>query len=199
MPRRGPIPSGKTTRERILDVASRLFVERGYAATSVRDIAAELGISNPSLYHHFASKERLLEELLAEPRERIAAALRAAPPERAADRASWIVGGLVDALEAHSGVVVAALQDAGTSIEFERRAAVPQESDVRALLGELVADDHPELRITMAIAAVKGAALHLTRRSRDGDEFVERLRAERAAIVAITLNCLTGELPGGAG
>ena len=39
-------------RERVLHVAERLFMERGYAAVTLRDIAKELGIRQPSLYYH---------------------------------------------------------------------------------------------------------------------------------------------------
>lgn len=52
------------TREVILEAAERLFAERGFAATSVRDIVGEAGTSAPSLYHFFGSKENLLVELI---------------------------------------------------------------------------------------------------------------------------------------
>ncbi len=47
-------------RRAIEDVASELFRERGYAATSVRDIARALDIQGPSLYAHVTSKEDVL-------------------------------------------------------------------------------------------------------------------------------------------
>ncbi len=51
----------ETSRRReIEDVASSLFRERGYAATSVRDIARALDIQGASLYAHVASKEEVL-------------------------------------------------------------------------------------------------------------------------------------------
>jgi AcrR family transcriptional regulator len=53
-----------TTRERILTEASRLFAERGYDGTSTRQIADAVGIRQPSLFHHFASKQAIMEELL---------------------------------------------------------------------------------------------------------------------------------------
>ena len=47
-------------RRAIEDVASTLFRERGYAATSIRDIARVLEIRGASLYAHVASKEDVL-------------------------------------------------------------------------------------------------------------------------------------------
>ena len=46
-------------KQEILKAAIKLFGERGLAATSIRDIAAESGYTNPALYKHFASKEDL--------------------------------------------------------------------------------------------------------------------------------------------
>ena len=51
-------------RRRILDEAATLFLERGYAATSLRHIAAAVGMKAGSLYYHFTSKEALLEAIL---------------------------------------------------------------------------------------------------------------------------------------
>lgn len=53
-----------STRERALRVASTLFLERGYEGTSLVEIARELGISTPSLYWHFKSKQDLLYQFL---------------------------------------------------------------------------------------------------------------------------------------
>lgn len=51
-------------RQQIVAIATRLFAAQGYAATTVRDIADEAGILSGSLYHHFSSKEALLEEIV---------------------------------------------------------------------------------------------------------------------------------------
>lgn len=55
---------GPEGRRRILDLAAALFLERGYAGTSLRDIAAAVGMKAGSLYYHFASKEALLQAIL---------------------------------------------------------------------------------------------------------------------------------------
>jgi TetR/AcrR family transcriptional regulator, cholesterol catabolism regulator len=53
----------KGTLERLFDTAAGLFWEKGYAATSTREIAAALGIQQASLYYHIASKEDLFYQL----------------------------------------------------------------------------------------------------------------------------------------
>lgn len=54
------LPRADNRLKLILDEAARLFREKGYAATSMRDIAAEAGMLPGSLYYHFAAKEDLL-------------------------------------------------------------------------------------------------------------------------------------------
>lgn len=51
-------------RQLLLDAAERLFVEKGYGATRMEDIAAEAGVSKGSVYLEFASKEALLMALI---------------------------------------------------------------------------------------------------------------------------------------
>lgn len=55
---------GARTRERAQQVALRLFTEQGYEATSLRQIADELGINKASLYYYFDGKEAILQSLL---------------------------------------------------------------------------------------------------------------------------------------
>ena len=51
-------------RDRILDEAASLFLKQGYEAASVRRIAEAVGMQAASIYHHFNSKEDLLEVIL---------------------------------------------------------------------------------------------------------------------------------------
>ncbi|HEY2213664.1 MAG TPA: helix-turn-helix domain-containing protein, partial [Acidimicrobiales bacterium] len=53
----------KSTRERILDVAMDLFIEKGYDKTSLREIAEQLGFTKAALYYHFSSKDDMLMAL----------------------------------------------------------------------------------------------------------------------------------------
>ncbi|MEH3138215.1 MULTISPECIES: TetR/AcrR family transcriptional regulator [Mycolicibacterium] len=51
-------------RDELLQLAATMFAERGLKATTVRDIADSAGILSGSLYHHFKSKEQMVEEVL---------------------------------------------------------------------------------------------------------------------------------------
>lgn len=55
---------GARTRARILDTAERLFAEKGYSGTTLRDVAAASGLRIPSLYNHFPSKDSLYAAVL---------------------------------------------------------------------------------------------------------------------------------------
>lgn len=57
-------PESPTTRERILREASVLFAQKGYHGTSTREIATAVGIQQPSLFHHFESKDAIMSELI---------------------------------------------------------------------------------------------------------------------------------------
>lgn len=57
-------PSG--ARGRLLTEAARLFREKGYERTTVRDLAAAVGIQSGSLFHHFRTKEDILKAVMVE-------------------------------------------------------------------------------------------------------------------------------------
>ncbi|MPY93625.1 MAG: TetR family transcriptional regulator [Acidimicrobiia bacterium] len=56
--------SPATRRQEILDVAAAVFARQGIANTTVRDIGEEAGILSGSLYHHFSSKDEIVEEII---------------------------------------------------------------------------------------------------------------------------------------
>lgn len=63
-PRRGPYRNGARTRAQIVEAASRVFAESGYAGGSLRQIAARVGVSPASILQHFGSKEGLLTAVM---------------------------------------------------------------------------------------------------------------------------------------
>ncbi|MFD0308999.1 TetR/AcrR family transcriptional regulator [Streptomyces sp. NPDC127119] len=63
-----PVPPGRrerkkaATRQKIADAAMRLFLERGYDAVGIREVAAEADVAVTTLFSHFAAKEALVFE-----------------------------------------------------------------------------------------------------------------------------------------
>lgn len=96
--------------------AGRLFAERGYYGTSMRDIGRELGLLGSSLYSHIASKEDLLVEVVYRGATvfQEAAERGLSTPGTAADRLRALIAG-------HIGVVIDHLDEVRTFL-FEARA-----------------------------------------------------------------------------
>jgi len=90
-------------RDELTRIAARLFAEKGYQGTSLADLAGELGMQKPSLYHHIASKEDLLWEVAAEGAAAFHVGLDAVPERAPA------VEKIRLALRAHLAVVAAQL------------------------------------------------------------------------------------------
>ena len=59
-------PRRELVREQLVTAAAKLFHDRGYAQTSLNDIAAEIGLGRSSIYHYFRNKEEILAELVRE-------------------------------------------------------------------------------------------------------------------------------------
>ncbi|GAA3797973.1 TetR/AcrR family transcriptional regulator [Streptomyces chiangmaiensis] len=64
MARKKSLGDGPVLRGQILECASRLFYERGFGATSIRDIAEGVGISSSTMYHHFTNKRDVLHAIV---------------------------------------------------------------------------------------------------------------------------------------
>ena len=57
-------PKAAATRQRLLDLAADLFIEHGYDAVSLRDIAVAAGVTKGAIYGHFRSKGQMLVEVI---------------------------------------------------------------------------------------------------------------------------------------
>jgi AcrR family transcriptional regulator len=95
-------PRQDNRRAQLLDAAARLFRERGFHATSMRDIAKAVGMLSGSIYYHFDSKEDMLAAVYQEGERRVAEAVDAAV---AAETKPW--QRLEAACAAHLGALIA--------------------------------------------------------------------------------------------
>ncbi|GGR12633.1 TetR/AcrR family transcriptional regulator [Agromyces mediolanus] len=110
-------------RQGILDVAVTAFNEYGYDATSMGVLAERLGLSKSAIYHHFASKDEILEQALDTALSGLEAVVAdaALTADRAADRLDRVLRGAVHVLVEQLPSVTLLLRVRGNT-EVERRA-----------------------------------------------------------------------------
>jgi AcrR family transcriptional regulator len=152
----------------ILRAAIKLFSTRGLVATSIRDIAAESGYTNPALYKHFASKEDLALQLFETCHARVwtscSAALAAEPTfdrKLEAYVAQWL-----ELVDEHPRVI-AFLSDSARVLWPKARGSVRQQTMI-GLARSLVLSASPSGRaagsnVDVAAAAVQGTLAELAR------------------------------------
>lgn len=112
-------------RDTVLRTAIDLFIQQGYDATSISDLAGELGVTKSAVYHHFASKEELLaaalDEALTGLDAVVAEAVRTDDGRSAAQRLRVTVESAVRLLAEHRPAVTLLLRVRGNS-ELEQAA-----------------------------------------------------------------------------
>lgn len=107
--------STRRSREDVVEAAGRLFAERGYHGTSMRDLGKELGLLGSSLYAHVSSKQDLLVEVVEE-----GARLFNASAERALATEGTAAGRLDALIAGHVDVVLGNIEVARTFLNEAR-------------------------------------------------------------------------------
>jgi AcrR family transcriptional regulator len=131
-------PKSAGTRKTLLDVAARLFIERGYSAVSMRDIAAAAKLTKGAVYGHFRSKGQLLVETI-----RWKLAERDHAPDFREAVADPVTGTtlMYDVSGRETRV-----------LEVDAAAAARHDADVASGLAELYLERHERIRDAMAAA-----------------------------------------------
>lgn len=113
----------------IIAEATRLFAERGFAGTNLKDIAEATGLTRPALYHYVSSKEDILAKLVTELAELPAQALKAVSVEK----------GLTEPERLRKMAHAVALLQASGPTRFQ--ILIRSEADLPAELAERYADN----------------------------------------------------------
>jgi AcrR family transcriptional regulator len=115
-------------KDQIRDKAQTLFRERGYSATSMRDLAEALGIEAASLYNHISSKKEILQEICFRMADEFFSAIEP------------IVAGTLEpkeklrtALEAHLGVIASNADASGVFLHEWRHMGEPFLGDFKLM------------------------------------------------------------------
>jgi AcrR family transcriptional regulator len=171
----------------VLEIAVRAFNEHGYDATSMGTLAARLGLSKSAIYHHFASKEALLEQALDEGLAPLEAVLREATSGSPATRLQYVLDRAVHVLVERLPYVTLLLRLRGnTDVE---RAALDRRREFDRAVTRLVveAQDAGELRADIDARVAErllfGMINSIVEWYRpEGPEDVERLAADVLAV-----------------
>ncbi len=168
-----------------------LFNRQGYDATSMGDLAAELGLTKSAIYHHVPSKSHLLEQALDEALDGLTTALEAAAADESAtahERLRTAVHSSVEVLVQHLPAVTLLLRVRGNSeVELEalrrRRAIDDRLADlVRAAVDEgALRDDIPP---DLASKLLFGMVNSLVEWVRPDGRYDERQLADALATLA---------------
>jgi TetR/AcrR family transcriptional regulator, cholesterol catabolism regulator len=136
------MPQGGDVKARILEVAARLFMEQGFAATSVREIGEQAAVGQSSLYHHVRSKSQLLFQLSqsfsTELLDRITAMVAASPSPT--QQLRGLVHVVLSVVESHQAEVTVFLRE-GHALPDGPRQQVQHERDlVDAMVDKMILD-----------------------------------------------------------
>ena len=136
-------PRQDNRRARLLDAAARLFSERGFHATSMRDIAKAVGMLSGSIYYHFESKEEMLlavyEEGVRGVADRVAQAVanQSEPWARLEAACAAHLSGLIAHRDYARVMIQTSPDEAGSAGRRIRELRRDYESRFRQLIGDL--------------------------------------------------------------
>jgi len=123
-------PNG--ARGRLLTEAARLFREKGYERTTVRDLAAAVGIQSGSLFHHFRTKEEILKAVMVETIRLNTALMQAAleAAESSRDKLRGLVRAELESINGQTGEAMAVLVFEWRSLSVASQAEVLELRDI---------------------------------------------------------------------
>lgn len=149
------------TRERILAAARALFIERGVQQTSLRDIAEQLGVSKPALYHHFDSRDALLASIV-EPLIDDFNAFIARHESKGPNEPRALLSSYFDLLQAHRETLTLLVRDLSTLGALNVGARLlEQRRRLIALLGGPDGSVASRVRATVAIGGLSDCVVEL--------------------------------------
>ena len=154
-----PVMERVGTRERILDVALDLFIEKGFDKTSLREIAEQLGVTKAALYYHFASKEDILMALHLRLHEFGFEALSQLGDEPTVKGWAEALDKIIDQMLAHRKIFLLHQRNEAAFEALHREEHDAHHEDLRASLERVLSDDRLSVRERVRMAASFGAVL----------------------------------------
>jgi len=154
-------PAVEGTRERILDVALRLFAENSFAGTSLQMIADEMGLTKAAVYHHFHTREELLRTLVQPALDEMVAVTDVAAGQRTPHaRAEHFLTGFIDLALRHRKLTAILGTDQAVTQQLLRSQAHFEEVVGRplAMLSAVAPGPAGRVNATLALAGIASTA-----------------------------------------
>ena len=153
-------PGASDTRQRVIEIAMRLFTEHSFAGTSLQMIADELGITKAAVYHHFHTREELLTAVVEPVLRELRVVIETAETKRTPHaRAEHMLSGYAAIAVGHRAVVAVLASDPG-AIEMLRTHGAAGELINRqlGLLADVTPGPSGLVNAAMVLAGIAGAA-----------------------------------------
>lgn len=192
---------GARTRERAQQVALRLFTEQGYEATTLRQIADELGINKASLYYYFDGKEAIVQSLLdqrGDEAEELLAWVREQPatPALIGEAVSrWVERFTHEKLQGIRFLAANPRLFAGSSRTGDEPRVAAGLTELADTLGELLPETTTENAVLLRMALLSINAAVQAAATTTADDAAIMAAARRAAAL-ITRELVPGTAPG---
>ena len=121
-----------SARGRLLNEAARLFRDKGYERTTVRDLAAAVGIQSGSLFHHFRTKEDILKAVMVETIRLNTALMQAAADQAdsAREKLRALIRAELESINGQTGEAMAVLVYEWRSLSESSQAEVLELRDI---------------------------------------------------------------------
>jgi AcrR family transcriptional regulator len=171
------------SRARVLRAALELFAEKGFAATSTRELSERLGFTKAALYYYFKTKDDLLAALIHPVLEQMTALITQTPVRASVAARREVLAAYADLTIAHVDLLRVLIQDPSVARRpASADHAALEERILQLLAGHETPDLTEQIRGRAALAAILGALVH----SRPDDDPA----IVRAAILAAACGAL---------
>jgi TetR/AcrR family transcriptional regulator, cholesterol catabolism regulator len=144
-------------KEELLQKISELFAKQGYEKTSIRDIAAHLGMTNAGVYYYFKNKQQMLVDIMNYGIDQALARMRQELPQikSAEEKIAWIVRSQIEFYSKNRSQTKASVHESGAlEAKYAKKMHKKDKEYVQFVkqVVEQIVEENPDITITVEVA-----------------------------------------------